>query len=82
MASCDLSQVDLLRLWSKDGPHMMTVEQLVIQLEQAGQVIQPTLDDMLCHTPIGNRRKQPLVMEERRISRRTLRPLQSTLLSE
>lgn len=81
MASCDLSQVDLLRLQSKQTePNMVTVEQLVIQLKEAGQVIQTTLDDMLCHTPVENRKK--LVMEERRISRRTRRPLQSTLLSE
>ncbi|XP_067340423.1 pentatricopeptide repeat-containing protein 2, mitochondrial isoform X3 [Channa argus] len=77
-----LRRVDLLRLQSEGGPHMPKVEQLVTQLEQAGQVIQQTLDDLLCHTHKGNRRKQAPVLEERRTSRRTLRPLQSTLLSE
>ncbi|XP_071322249.1 pentatricopeptide repeat-containing protein 2, mitochondrial [Trachinotus anak] len=73
--------VDLLRLQSKGGPHMMEVEQVVTQLEQAGQVTQQTLDGMLCHTPTGKRKQAP-VLEERKISQRTLRPLQSTLLSE
>ncbi|XP_067340422.1 pentatricopeptide repeat-containing protein 2, mitochondrial isoform X2 [Channa argus] len=79
---CQNLKVDLLRLQSEGGPHMPKVEQLVTQLEQAGQVIQQTLDDLLCHTHKGNRRKQAPVLEERRTSRRTLRPLQSTLLSE
>ncbi|XP_067430769.1 pentatricopeptide repeat-containing protein 2, mitochondrial [Thunnus thynnus] len=73
--------VDLLRLRSEDGPHMTRVEQIVSQLERAGQVIQQTLDDMLCYTPTGKRKPAPIT-EERRISRRTLTPLQSTLLSE
>nr|XP_020442982.1 pentatricopeptide repeat-containing protein 2, mitochondrial [Monopterus albus] len=73
--------VDLLRLRSEGRPHMVKVEQTVNQLEQAGQVIQQSLDDMLCHTPAGRRKLAP-IMEARRTSRRTLRPLQSTLLSE
>ncbi|XP_029025786.1 pentatricopeptide repeat-containing protein 2, mitochondrial isoform X2 [Betta splendens] len=73
--------VHLLRLRSEGRPYMMEVEQLVTQLEQAGQLTQETLDDMLCHTPIADRRHQPL-MSERRTSRRTLRPLKFTLLSE
>ncbi|XP_045923030.1 pentatricopeptide repeat-containing protein 2, mitochondrial [Micropterus dolomieu] len=73
--------VDLLCLRSEGRPHMMKVEQIVTQLERAGQVTQQTLDDMLCHTPTGKRKPAP-IMEERRTSRRTLKPLQSTLLSE
>ncbi|XP_070781053.1 pentatricopeptide repeat-containing protein 2, mitochondrial [Enoplosus armatus] len=73
--------VDLLRLRSEGGRHMMKVEQIVTQLERADQVTQQTLDDMLCHTPTGKRKPVP-IMEERRTSRRTLKPLQSTLLSE
>ncbi|XP_044031404.1 pentatricopeptide repeat-containing protein 2, mitochondrial isoform X2 [Siniperca chuatsi] len=73
--------VDLLRLRSESGPHVMKVEQIVTQLERADQLTQHTLDDMLCHTPTGKRKPAP-IMEERRISRRTLKPLQSTLLSE
>ncbi|XP_040014331.1 pentatricopeptide repeat-containing protein 2, mitochondrial [Xiphias gladius] len=73
--------VDLLRLRSEGGPHMMDVEQIVTHLERAGQVTKQTLDGMLCHTPTGKRKPAP-ILEERRISRRTLRPLQSTLLSE
>ncbi|AWP15528.1 putative pentatricopeptide repeat-containing protein 2 mitochondrial isoform 2 [Scophthalmus maximus] len=73
--------VDVLRLQTKGGPHMMKVEQIVTQLEQAGQVSQQTLDDMLCRTPKEKSKLAP-IMEERRYSRRTLRPLQSILLSE
>ncbi|XP_031173516.2 pentatricopeptide repeat-containing protein 2, mitochondrial isoform X1 [Sander lucioperca] len=73
--------VDLLRLQSEGGPHMMKVEQIITHLERADQVTQQTLDGILCHTPTG-RRKPALIMEERRTSRRTLKPLQSTLLSE
>lgn len=72
-------QVDVLRLRTEGQPDMMKVEQIVTQLEQADQVTQQTLDDMLCQTPTGKRKP---IMEERRISRRTLQPLRSTLLSE
>nr|XP_046230625.1 pentatricopeptide repeat-containing protein 2, mitochondrial isoform X1 [Scatophagus argus] len=71
--------VDVLRLQSEDQPHMMKVEQVVTQLEQANQITQWTIDDMLCHTPTGKRKP---IMVERKISRRTLMPLQHTLLSE
>ncbi|MEQ2174557.1 hypothetical protein GOODEAATRI_009080, partial [Goodea atripinnis] len=51
------------------------------RLQQACQVTQQTLDNMLCHAPTG-KRKPALIEQERRTSRRTLRPLQSNLLSE
>lgn len=74
-------QVDLLVLRSEGTPFKMKVEQVVTQLQQAGQVTQETLDDMLCHVPTGKRK--PVVMEVvRRTSRRTRRSLQSNLLSE
>ncbi|XP_030598780.1 pentatricopeptide repeat-containing protein 2, mitochondrial [Archocentrus centrarchus] len=73
--------VDLLRLRSDGRPHMIKAEQVVTQLERAGQVTQQTLDDMLCHTPTGKRKPAP-IRQERRTSQRTLKPLQSTLLSE
>ncbi|XP_053195710.1 pentatricopeptide repeat-containing protein 2, mitochondrial [Scomber japonicus] len=73
--------VDLLRLRSEDKPQKAKVEQIVSQLEHAGQVTQLTLDDMLCYTPTGKRKPAPMV-DQRRTSRRTLTPLQSTLLSE
>ncbi|XP_041667212.1 pentatricopeptide repeat-containing protein 2, mitochondrial isoform X2 [Cheilinus undulatus] len=73
--------IDVLRLQSEDGPLMMKVEQVVTQLEQADQVTQQTLDDMLCRTPSGKRKPAPITIE-RRTSRRTLKPLQSTLLLE
>lgn len=79
--SWPLPQVDLLRLRSKDKPQKAKVEQIVSQLEHAGQVTQLTLDDMLCYTPTGKRKPAPMV-DQRRTSRRTLTPLQSTLLSE
>uniref|UniRef100_A0A668SXP0 Pentatricopeptide repeat-containing protein 2, mitochondrial n=2 Tax=Oreochromis aureus TaxID=47969 RepID=A0A668SXP0_OREAU len=73
--------VDLLRLRSQGRPHMIKMEQVVTQLERDGQVTQQTLDDMLCRTPTGKRKPAPIGLE-RRTSRRTLKPLQSTLLSE
>ncbi|KAM9519044.1 pentatricopeptide repeat-containing protein 2, mitochondrial-like isoform 2-T3 [Salvelinus alpinus] len=74
--------VDLVRLRSEDSPLMARVEQAVSHLQQAGQVNQRNVDEMLCHTPMGKKRMPMGIMDERRISRRTLRPLQSTLLSE
>ncbi|XP_030209514.1 pentatricopeptide repeat-containing protein 2, mitochondrial [Gadus morhua] len=73
--------IELLRLRSEDGPHQLRVEQMVSALQKNGQVTQRSLDDMLCHTPPGRRKSLPVV-EDRRVSRRTLRPLQSTLLLE
>ncbi|XP_055731690.1 pentatricopeptide repeat-containing protein 2, mitochondrial-like [Salvelinus fontinalis] len=74
--------VDLVRLRSEDSPLMARVEQAVSHLQQVGQVNQRNVDEMLCHTPMGKKRMPMGIMDERRISRRTLRPLQSTLLSE
>uniref|UniRef100_A0A3B3ZN39 Uncharacterized protein n=1 Tax=Periophthalmus magnuspinnatus TaxID=409849 RepID=A0A3B3ZN39_9GOBI len=52
-------------------------------LEQAGQVIQQSLDDLLCHTPSGKKKQWPIMHDNRRISsRRTLKPLNSSLLSD
>ncbi|XP_058473489.1 pentatricopeptide repeat-containing protein 2, mitochondrial isoform X1 [Solea solea] len=73
--------LDLLRLRSEGGPHLMEVKRIVAQFEQAGQVTQQTLDHMLCHTPSGKRKPAPIT-EERRFSRRTHRPLHTILLSE
>ncbi|KAM9307441.1 pentatricopeptide repeat-containing protein 2, mitochondrial isoform 2-T2 [Pholidichthys leucotaenia] len=73
--------VDFLRLKSEGTSLMVKAEQTVTQLEQAGQVTQQTLDDMLCQTPTGKRREKP-IQGRRRTSRRTLKPLQFTLLSE
>ncbi|XP_010782400.1 pentatricopeptide repeat-containing protein 2, mitochondrial [Notothenia coriiceps] len=73
--------VDLLRLRIEGGPHMLEVEQIVKDLEQADQVTQQTVDGMLCHTPTGKRRPS-LLMEERRHSRRALSPRVAALLSE
>uniref|UniRef100_UPI0037E8CD86 pentatricopeptide repeat-containing protein 2, mitochondrial n=1 Tax=Semicossyphus pulcher TaxID=241346 RepID=UPI0037E8CD86 len=73
--------MDILRLRSEDTSLMMKVEQIVTELERADQVTQQTLDDMLCHTPSGKRKPSPITVE-RRTSRRTMKPLQSTLLLE
>ncbi|XP_034566343.1 pentatricopeptide repeat-containing protein 2, mitochondrial [Notolabrus celidotus] len=73
--------MEMLRLQTEDGSLMLKVERIVTQLERAGQVTLHTLDDMLCHTPSGRRNPAPIAME-RRTSRRTLKPLQSTLLLE
>ncbi|XP_019727737.1 pentatricopeptide repeat-containing protein 2, mitochondrial [Hippocampus comes] len=73
--------LDQLRLHTDGEGQAAEVEQVISQLERAGQVRQQTLDDMLCHTPAPKRKMAP-IMEERRTRRRTLKPLPSTLLSE
>lgn len=71
--------MDLLRLRCEGQPSSENLEHLVTRLEQSDQLTQETLDDMLCRTPSGKRRP---VVEERKTSRRTLRLLQSSLLTE
>ncbi|XP_048115729.1 pentatricopeptide repeat-containing protein 2, mitochondrial isoform X1 [Alosa alosa] len=70
-----------LQRQSVDGTWAVQVERVVARLQKAGQVTVQSLDAMLCHTPKGKRRTMPM-LEERKTSRRTLRPLRSTLLSE
>ncbi|XP_051268534.1 pentatricopeptide repeat-containing protein 2, mitochondrial [Dicentrarchus labrax] len=72
--------LDVLRSCSNGGPHMMEVEQVVANLKQAGQVTSQTLDDMLCHTPKVN--SKPVLVQARKASRRTMKPLNNILLSE
>lgn len=81
-ASLCLSKVNVLRKKSANGLWEGSVEQVVRRLEDAGQITEHTLDDFLCHTPLGKRRPLGIMEQERKTSRRTLRPLQSTLLSE
>ncbi|XP_073716737.1 pentatricopeptide repeat-containing protein 2, mitochondrial [Misgurnus anguillicaudatus] len=80
----DFSQevVNVLRKNSANGLWEGDVEQVVRRLEEAGQITEQTLDDFLCHTPLGKRRPLRILDQERITSRRTLRPLRSTLLSE
>lgn len=74
--------VDLVRLQCEGGPFITEINQLLSQLEQAGQVIQLTLDDLLCHTPAGKPKLLPLMDDKRTKSRQTLKLTTSTLLSE
>uniref|UniRef100_A0A8C6URA1 Pentatricopeptide repeat domain 2 n=1 Tax=Neogobius melanostomus TaxID=47308 RepID=A0A8C6URA1_9GOBI len=75
--------VDLVRLQCGDGPDITEINQILSRLEQAGQVIQVTLDDLLCHTPTGKVKLSPIMEYTRRTrSRRTFNLLNSTLLSE
>ncbi|XP_061554702.1 pentatricopeptide repeat-containing protein 2, mitochondrial isoform X3 [Phycodurus eques] len=73
--------LDQLRLRAEGGERAAEAERVLSQLERAGRVTRRTLDDMLCHAPSPKRRAAPIV-EQRRTSRRTLKPLHSTLLSE
>nr|XP_061800614.1 pentatricopeptide repeat-containing protein 2, mitochondrial [Nerophis lumbriciformis] len=73
--------LDQVVLHSASVAQEAEAKNIVSQLERAGQVTQQSLDDMLCHTPAPKRKVAP-IMEERHISRRTLKPLHSTLLSE
>ncbi|XP_067838847.1 pentatricopeptide repeat-containing protein 2, mitochondrial isoform X2 [Heptranchias perlo] len=50
-------------------------------LQKSGQITTLSLDDMLCHTPNGKKPLNPL-LDQRKISRRTYKPLRSVLLSE
>ncbi|KAJ0012963.1 hypothetical protein NQD34_017297 [Periophthalmus magnuspinnatus] len=75
--------VDVVRFQCEGGPYMREINQILFQLEQAGQVIQQSLDDLLCHTPSGKKKQWPIMHDNRRISsRRTLKPLNSSLLSD
>ncbi|XP_030049162.1 pentatricopeptide repeat-containing protein 2, mitochondrial [Microcaecilia unicolor] len=51
------------------------------RLQLSGQVTPLTLDDMLCQTP-GARKHHILLLNQRKISRRTFQPLHSALLAE
>lgn len=77
-----LFKVNVLRKKSANGLWEGTVEQVLRRLEDAGQITEQTLDSFLCHTPLGKRRPLGIMEQERKTSRRTLRPLRSTLLSE
>ncbi|XP_072114049.1 pentatricopeptide repeat-containing protein 2, mitochondrial [Mobula birostris] len=50
-------------------------------LQQSGQITALSLDDILCQTPVGRKLLNPL-LDQRKISRRTFKPLRSALLSE
>ncbi|MBN3273811.1 PTCD2 protein, partial [Polyodon spathula] len=56
-------------------------EDIFAKLHLSGQVTDVTLDIMLCHTP-NAKKKHAALLDQRRISRRTFRPLQSALLIE
>ncbi|XP_055488148.1 pentatricopeptide repeat-containing protein 2, mitochondrial isoform X2 [Leucoraja erinacea] len=56
-------------------------EDICEMLQKSGQITALSLDEMLCHTPAGRKPLNPL-LDQRKISRRTLQPLRSTLLSE
>ncbi|XP_077478507.1 pentatricopeptide repeat-containing protein 2, mitochondrial isoform X1 [Stigmatopora argus] len=74
-----LEQVLLL---SEGGAQEALARETVSRLERAGQVMPRTLDDMLCCTPSPKRRAAPIMEERWRPSRRSLKPLHATLLSE
>ncbi|KAG7477002.1 hypothetical protein MATL_G00088780 [Megalops atlanticus] len=75
--------VDAVRSRTEDDAVLHgRVERVLAKLQQSGQVTALSLDDMLCHTPTGKRRPAGVLLEQRKTSRRTFRPLQSTLLSE
>ncbi|XP_035247097.1 pentatricopeptide repeat-containing protein 2, mitochondrial [Anguilla anguilla] len=76
--------VDALRAQAAEkAPLRERVERALARLQQNGQVTALGLDAMLCHTPNRRRRPAGLLQERgRSSSRRTFRPLQSTLLLE
>ncbi|MEE6524419.1 hypothetical protein FKM82_023884 [Ascaphus truei] len=51
------------------------------RLQNSGQISADTLDDMLCYTPHARTHNLHL-LSQRKVSRRTFRPLQSALLME
>ena len=74
-------QLEVLQNQSEGGPWSGQVEKVVSRLQNAGQVTPQGFDDILCYTPKG-KRKPVAISENRMTSRRMLRPLRSTLLSE
>lgn len=60
----------------------MNVEKTVTKLVQADQVTQQSLDDMLCHTPAETQMPIMQWRTSKKTSRRSLKPLQLTLLYE
>lgn len=75
--------VDLLRVQCQSGPYTTEIIQLLSRIEQAGQVIQLTLDDLLCHTPAG-KPQILLIMDDAKKTkhRQNLKLLKSVLLCE
>ncbi|XP_005998836.1 pentatricopeptide repeat-containing protein 2, mitochondrial isoform X2 [Latimeria chalumnae] len=65
----------------KDAVLQSQFEDIFVKLQISGQVTVLTLDSMLCRTPSTKQRLGPL-LDQRRTSRRTFRPLQSALLVE
>ncbi|CAL9682205.1 unnamed protein product [Knipowitschia caucasica] len=75
--------VDIVRSQCEAEPYKTEISQIVSQLEKSGQVIQQTLDELLCHTPAAKKKQWPMMQENRRnTSRRTLAPLNSALISD
>ncbi|XP_077087224.1 pentatricopeptide repeat-containing protein 2, mitochondrial isoform X2 [Siphateles boraxobius] len=74
--------VNELRKKSAGGLWEGRVERVVRRLEEAGQITKQTLDEILCHTPSRKARPLGILEQERKISRRTFKPLQSALLLE
>ncbi|XP_043563748.1 pentatricopeptide repeat-containing protein 2, mitochondrial isoform X2 [Chiloscyllium plagiosum] len=56
-------------------------EDVCDSLQRSGQITALSLDDMLCQTSNGKKPVNPL-LDTRKVSRRTFKPLQSALLSE
>ncbi|XP_077441472.1 pentatricopeptide repeat-containing protein 2, mitochondrial isoform X2 [Vanacampus margaritifer] len=74
--------LDQMRLRIVGEAQATEAEQVISELERAGQVTRQTLDDMLCHTPTAPKRKMAPIVREKRTSRRIRKPLHSTLTSE
>ncbi|XP_073806460.1 pentatricopeptide repeat-containing protein 2, mitochondrial isoform X2 [Danio rerio] len=74
--------VNVLRRKSAGSVWEERVEQVLTQLEKAGQITEMTLDDLLCYTPSRKRRLLELPQKDRQIKQRTRKSLQSGLLLE
>ncbi|MBN3273034.1 PTCD2 protein, partial [Polyodon spathula] len=74
--------LEMVREKMEDSSHLHSrLEDISAKLRLSGQVTDVTLDIMLCHTP-NAKKKHAALLDQRRISRRTFRPLQSALLIE
>ncbi|XP_053724837.1 pentatricopeptide repeat-containing protein 2, mitochondrial [Synchiropus splendidus] len=73
--------VDLLRRQSENTPQKEHVQKVLSQLEESGQVVQHSIDDMLCHSS-NERRRPPLNLDQRGSRRRSVRLPSTVLLSE
>uniref|UniRef100_A0A8C8RKW8 Pentatricopeptide repeat-containing protein 2, mitochondrial n=1 Tax=Pelusios castaneus TaxID=367368 RepID=A0A8C8RKW8_9SAUR len=67
---------------TEDSAFLVELEDICNQLRSSGQVTSLTVDEMMCHVPFVKKYSTTMLSKEKRVSRRTFLPLQSTLIAE